>query len=229
MELKLSKWGNSLALRLPLSVTKSLHLEDGDTLEININKLREIVLTPINAFDKAGFLHKLQEMHRKNISYNLASIKKHGELSDMIYVDTSVIVTMLTNVADTQISIDWFCSLEVVPISGECLIAEFNSAIALMQSNSQLSERKMKSILSLFEELISGGIKLLPVNREVFKKASDLIYNEPTMPVRTSLHLGIALASDANEFVTLDAEQYAFANKLGFSGKLLDANKLTIK
>jgi predicted nucleic acid-binding protein len=129
---------------------------------------------------------------------------------------------MLSNVTNTQICIDWFSNLEATPISGECLIAEFNSAIALMQSNGQLSERKIKSILSLFEELISGGIKLLPVNREVFKRASDLIHNEPTMPVRTSLHLGIALASEANEFVTLDTEQYAFASKLGFSGSRLN-------
>ena len=221
MELKLSKWGNSLALRLPMSVTKSLHLEDGDILEINVNKLREIVLTPINAFDKADFLQKLQEMHGSNISYNPANIKMQSGHSGMIYVDSSVIVSMLSNQANTQRCIDWFSTLEAIPISGECLIAEFNSSIALMHSNGQLSERKIKLILSQFEKLISGGIKLLPVNREVFKKASDLIQNEPTMPVRTSLHLGIALASDANDFVTLDATQYAYAKKLGFSGSLL--------
>jgi antitoxin component of MazEF toxin-antitoxin module/predicted nucleic acid-binding protein len=221
MELKLSKWGNSLALRLPSSVTKSLHLEDGDILEINVNKLREIVLTPIDAFDKADFLQKLQEMHGSNISYNPANIKMQSALSGMIYVDSSVIVSMLSNQANTQICIDWFSTLEAIAISGECLIAEFNSAIALMHSNGQLSERKIKLILPLFEKLICGGIKLLPVNREVFKKASELIQNEPTIPVRTSLHLGLALVSDANKFVTLDTKQYAFACKLGLNGILL--------
>ena len=34
--MKVSKWGNSLAIRLPASVVKALELQDGDEIEVVI-------------------------------------------------------------------------------------------------------------------------------------------------------------------------------------------------
>lgn len=36
MEMKVSKWGNSLAVRLPISVVTQLNIKEGDALEIGI-------------------------------------------------------------------------------------------------------------------------------------------------------------------------------------------------
>jgi antitoxin component of MazEF toxin-antitoxin module/predicted nucleic acid-binding protein len=222
MELKLAKWGNSLALRLPSLIVKSLHLEDGDALQININQLREIVLTPTNSFDKSAFLLKLQAINGKVSSYQIPKTKRHAESPGIIYVDSSVMVSMLSDKTTTESCINWFCELETMPICGECLIAEFNSAIALMQKSGQLTDDKLKLIISSFDTLIKGGVKLLPVSRDVFKQSSELMHTDPDMPIRSALHLGIALASEATEYVTLDIEQYQYAKNLGLACRLLN-------
>lgn len=59
MQLQIAKWGNSLAVRLPATVTKQLHIHDGDSIELNLNKQGELVLTPAKVFDKAAFMQSL--------------------------------------------------------------------------------------------------------------------------------------------------------------------------
>jgi antitoxin MazE len=39
--MRVSKWGNSLAIRLPATVVKALELKDGDQIEIRIAGKRE--------------------------------------------------------------------------------------------------------------------------------------------------------------------------------------------
>ena len=39
--MKVAKWGNSLAIRLPLAVVKALRLKEGDEIEIHIAGARE--------------------------------------------------------------------------------------------------------------------------------------------------------------------------------------------
>lgn len=44
----LSKWGNSIGIRLPSNIIKSAHLNSGDLLDISINKKGELKLVPIH-------------------------------------------------------------------------------------------------------------------------------------------------------------------------------------
>ena len=59
MQLKIAKWGNSLAMRLPSAVTKKLHIADGDSVDLTLNNQGELVLTPAKVFDKAAFMQQL--------------------------------------------------------------------------------------------------------------------------------------------------------------------------
>ena len=43
----LSKWGNSIAVRIPSQVVKRLHLEEGLELQIEITPEQDILLRPI--------------------------------------------------------------------------------------------------------------------------------------------------------------------------------------
>ena len=43
--MQVSKWGNSLAIRLPAAVVKVLELKEGDEIEVHIAGLREIGVT----------------------------------------------------------------------------------------------------------------------------------------------------------------------------------------
>ncbi|MDX2345889.1 MAG: AbrB/MazE/SpoVT family DNA-binding domain-containing protein [Legionella sp.] len=42
----LKKWGNSVGVRIPVSVLKEAHLEPGESLDISINEQGALVLNP---------------------------------------------------------------------------------------------------------------------------------------------------------------------------------------
>lgn len=42
---RIARWGNSLAIRLPVALVRELGLKEGDDLEININVARQMELT----------------------------------------------------------------------------------------------------------------------------------------------------------------------------------------
>ena len=60
--MQVSKWGNSLAIRLPASVVQALELKEGDEVEVHVvgdrafgidrNRSRERALARIRAFGK---------------------------------------------------------------------------------------------------------------------------------------------------------------------------------
>jgi antitoxin MazE len=58
--MQISKWGNSLALRLPASIVEALGLKEGDDIEITIAGARRFVVAKDKARDKA--LEKLRTM-----------------------------------------------------------------------------------------------------------------------------------------------------------------------
>jgi antitoxin MazE len=43
--MQVSKWGNSLAVRLPAAVVKALRLKEGDDIEIHVADRRELVVS----------------------------------------------------------------------------------------------------------------------------------------------------------------------------------------
>ena len=63
MKLQIAKWGNSLAVRLPLECTRAAGLQEGDRVEASITPTGEITLAPEKVFDKAAFLNRLSKLH----------------------------------------------------------------------------------------------------------------------------------------------------------------------
>lgn len=66
MQLQIAKWGNSLAVRLPSAVTKKLHINDGDSVDLTLNNQGELVLSPAKVFDKVAFMQQL-DAHTKKL------------------------------------------------------------------------------------------------------------------------------------------------------------------
>ena len=62
MRLQIAKWGNSLAVRLPVECTRAAGLQEGDSVEASITKAGEITLAPDKAFKKAAFLTRLAKL-----------------------------------------------------------------------------------------------------------------------------------------------------------------------
>ncbi|OGQ98517.1 MAG: AbrB family transcriptional regulator [Deltaproteobacteria bacterium RIFOXYD12_FULL_55_16] len=63
MRLQVAKWGNSLAVRLPVECTRLAGLKEGDSVEASITQTGEISLMPTRAFDKAAFLKRIAKLH----------------------------------------------------------------------------------------------------------------------------------------------------------------------
>ncbi len=62
MRLQLAKWGNSLAVRLPVECIRAAGLNEGDEVEAEVTAIGEIRLTPAHAFDKVAFLERLSRL-----------------------------------------------------------------------------------------------------------------------------------------------------------------------
>jgi len=63
MRLQVSRWGNSLAVRLPVECTRAAGLKEGDSVEASIAASGAITLAPEKLFDKAAFLTRITKLH----------------------------------------------------------------------------------------------------------------------------------------------------------------------
>ncbi len=59
----MSKWGNSLAVRLPVECIRAAGLQEGDSVEASITPAGTITLAPERTFDKTAFLKRLAKLH----------------------------------------------------------------------------------------------------------------------------------------------------------------------
>lgn len=64
MKVQLAKWGNSLAVRLPVDYLRVAGLKAGDTLDAQVDAAGNITLTPESPFNKSGVLDKVMRLHR---------------------------------------------------------------------------------------------------------------------------------------------------------------------
>ena len=62
MKLQLAKWGNSLAIRLPVKYTRAAGLREGDRVEAEVTPAGTIMLTPAPPFDKAALVARLRKL-----------------------------------------------------------------------------------------------------------------------------------------------------------------------
>lgn len=62
MKLQVAKWGNSLAVRLPVECARAAGLREGDSVEADITPAGEITLTPTRPFDKKAFLERAKRL-----------------------------------------------------------------------------------------------------------------------------------------------------------------------
>ena len=63
MRLRVSKWGNSLAVRLPVECTRAAGLNEGDSVEASITPAGIITLVPEKKFDKTSFMARIVKLH----------------------------------------------------------------------------------------------------------------------------------------------------------------------
>lgn len=69
MELQIGKWGNSLALRLPITLAKQAGLREGSRVQADVTAGRELRLvnagSELKTASRAQLAKELTEMHRE--------------------------------------------------------------------------------------------------------------------------------------------------------------------
>lgn len=136
----------------------------------------------------------------------------------MIYVDTSVLVALLTNEASAPAIRDWYVrnSYKVL-LTADWTVTEFSSAVSLKVRTQQLTTQQAKAVLDAFNDFADGGIRLLAVSRQAFHVAADKIQTLPGLRAGDALHLCVAAEAAAEQFATLDKLLAAKAEEMGLT------------
>ncbi len=139
----------------------------------------------------------------------------------MIYVDTSVVVALLTVEPSTQSIVNWFSKINEPLISSDWLLTEFSSAISIKLRTRQISDTDAKLVQKEFNSLVSGGLKLIPVSRAAFQSAATMTSNyQSRLRSGDSLHLAIAKERGIQTIATLDKVMTKNAQTLGLKTEL---------
>jgi len=134
----------------------------------------------------------------------------------MIYVDTSVIVALLTLELKTQDVTAWYAGLRDTPSCSDWLLTEFSSALSIKLRSGRISEAVAKRVRREFALLAEGGLRIVPVSRGAFGHAAELVkLHEHGLRAGDSLHLAVALELGASHMATLDGTLAANAKRNG--------------
>lgn len=134
----------------------------------------------------------------------------------MIYVDTSVIVPLLTVEPKTRDVTAWYAGLSDTPTGSDWLLTEFSSAISIKLRTGQINEATAKRVRKEFELLVDGGLRIVPVSRDAFRRAAKMVqHHEHGLRSGDSLHLAVALELGVSRMATLDTTLAANAKRNG--------------
>jgi predicted nucleic acid-binding protein len=138
----------------------------------------------------------------------------------MVYVDTSVLVTLYIKEANSRIASDWVrTNNEAVPktIFHEL---EFTNAIQLKLFRKEINEEQSVIVLRRFKEHEKEGIYFSPQLKwsDVFTSSLTLS-NKHTKSIGSRsldiIHVASALSMGANRFLTFDTRQAHSASAAG--------------
>ena len=123
----------------------------------------------------------------------------------MLYVDTSVLVTLCTNEPKTAAVVKWYAACTDDLASAAWCVTEFASAMGIKQRSGQLTETQAQTAWLQFERMCANDLQLLPVEAMTFHKAAMLTMDASAgLRAGDALHLACAMQAKAEGFVTLD-------------------------
>jgi len=136
----------------------------------------------------------------------------------MVYVDTSVLVALFSNEVTAVRIAQWYENESRPVVSGDWCVTEFASALALKERTAQLTRKQSNAAWKLFTEFCGNGLRLLPLDREVFSKATHLVRDSNNgLRAGDALHLALALHVQVAAFFTLDTRLEASARQCELS------------
>jgi len=138
----------------------------------------------------------------------------------MMYVDTSVIVTLYVKEKYSRKAADWIkTNNEAIPLTPFHEL-EFSNAITLKLFRKELTETQAELIFLRLSEHQQGGIYYQPLINwpEVMARSISLSRHHTSALGSRSLdivHVALALSNKANRFLTFDDRQSLLAEAVG--------------
>jgi hypothetical protein len=138
------------------------------------------------------------------------------------YLDTSLVVTALTNEQRTPDVLAWLTRQRSLPLCiSEWVTTEFSAALSIKQRTGTLDSASRAATLQKFKEFVSTGVEVLAVETRHFRGAA-LFADQYTLGLRAgdALHLAIA-SGHAAALHTLDERLASAGLALGVRAVLL--------
>ena len=140
----------------------------------------------------------------------------------ILYLDTSVLVTVLTKEPESQRVIGWLEAQSAGDLAvSQWVGTEYSAALSIKLRSGQLSLDERAACLATYNKIISSTLEILPVVDAHFLSAARLA-DRATLGLRggDALHLAIATSHGAT-IVTRDRRMADAASELGVSARLL--------
>ena len=134
----------------------------------------------------------------------------------LIYLDSSVVVALLTPEERSAQALDWFAQSREPLISSDWLITETHSALGIKQRHHGLSSSARQAAGQQLERLLQGGVELRLLDRERFRQAAELLQDSALgLRAGDALHLAVALHSRCTRLASFDSRMQQAAAALG--------------
>lgn len=125
--------------------------------------------------------------------------------TDMVYVDTSVLVPLFLNEPQSPAAADWYAHEKGELVAAAWCIPEFASALGIKQRTGAIDAQQARGAWARFERMVAADLRLLPVAPANFHRAAELVLDAASaLRAGDALHLACAEAAGAKQIATLD-------------------------
>ena len=128
-----------------------------------------------------------------------------GRGTDMVYVDTSVLVPLFLNEPHSTVVANWYAREKGQLVAAAWCVPEFASALGIKQRTGAINALQAQGAWARFERMVAVDLRLLPVEPANFHRAAELVL-DPASALRAgdALHLACAETAGAKHMATLD-------------------------